>query len=143
MVRRPPASRFHLVEQQGILQRVEYGTVDTAKNYGPSATTQLPIRATWQDRVQVNPAHEQPKLVLYSAAQPFIRWGMMRRYTRTFMAASPRFFGRWAYVGFIERRYTERARITGVTTRLGTTYRLPAPGSGLDRRTVTLGPGRA
>jgi hypothetical protein len=141
-MRRPPAKLVHDEPQPGLLGRVRYGTVDQGKNYGPSGTTQLPIRAFWQDRVQVNPAHEQPKLVLYSAAQPFIRWGMLRRYTRTYMSSSPRFQGRWAYVGFIQRRFTERARMTGVATRQGTTYQTPTPSSAPGWRLVTLGANR-
>jgi hypothetical protein len=79
----------------------------------------------WQDLLQINPAHSQPNLIYYSGAQPFIRTGHLRRWTRTFMSAGPRFQGRVAYVGVLERVYTERTRMTGVPTRQGTTYRYP------------------
>jgi hypothetical protein len=80
---------------------------------------------TWKDLLQINPVPEQPKLIYYSGAQPFSRWGAVRRYSRTFMSASPRFFGRWFYVGVQQRNYTERSRMTGVATRQGTTYNYP------------------
>jgi len=44
---------------------------------------------------------------------------------RTFMAAAPRFYGRWFYVGAIKNQFVARGRMTGVTTRLGTTYQSP------------------
>lgn len=131
-LRRPPAinvvwPRTHTGTGSGVgIQN--YGAVDQSKRYagayGGSATL-FDIVYYWMDLLQINPAHSQPKLILYSAAQPFIRTGHMRRFSRTFMTASPRFFGRWAYVGAIERQYTERARMTGVPTRLGTTYVYP------------------
>jgi hypothetical protein len=137
MLRRPPARMVHVEPQQGpLVGRQTYGAVDSAKSYGrPEAGAsagRLDFRAgareivyTWQDLLQVNPAHEQPKLIWYSGAQPFVRMGAMRRWSRTFMSASPRFQGRWAYIGLLERQYTERARMTGVATRLGTTYVYP------------------
>lgn len=137
---RPPAARFHVEPQEGPTFPVGAGgTIDSAKNYGSSTTTQLPIDVQWQDRLQVNPAREQPRLVFYSGAQPLIRWGLNRRYTRTFMSASPRFQGRWAYVGFIMRHYTERARMTGVATRQGVTYVMPRVGTGPGPRAIPLG----
>lgn len=93
----------------------------------------------WQDLLQINPAHSQPNLIYYSGAQPFIRTGHMRRWTRTFMSAGPRFQGRVAYVGVLQRQYTERTRLTGVPTRQGTTYRYPRYTVG--PRAITLGGG--
>lgn len=153
MVIRPPAARFPVIPQQGPLTRSQqapsqtqvpggdaaiperdlgrqtFGAVDSPKRYGGAQAGNIDFRTmfqyVWQDRVQVNPAHEQPRLIFYSGAQPLIRWGMLRRFTRTFMAASPRFQGRWLYVGFIQRHYTERARMTGMPSRRGTTYVSP------------------
>jgi hypothetical protein len=169
MLRRPPATRFHVEPQQGPLAssvpapnqrfappgdyatpardlgRQSFGATDQTKKFaGASAGVTDPrerIDYTWQDRVQVNPAHEQPRLVFYSGAQPLIRWGLMRRFSRTYMSASPRFFGRWAFVGFQQRFYTERARLTGVRTRQGKTYILPRVGTGPGPRAIQLGSG--
>lgn len=169
MLRRPPAKNVMLGSPQGPLTasvaapnerfappgdyptpardlgRQTYGAVDQTKRFGfaqaGSIDGRSQIEYLWQDRVQVNPAHEQPKLIFTSGAQPLIRWGLMRRYSRTFMAASPRFMGRWAYVGFIQRHYTERARMTGVATRQGTTYIVPRVGTGPGPRAVVLGNG--
>ena len=165
-IRRPPASRVHLAPQQGPLGstvmppsahmtppgdfpipkrdlgRQTFGAVDSYRRYGNGQSGSIDPAArdfqyVWQDRIQVNPAHEQPRLVFYSGAQPFIRWGLMRRFSRTFMAASPRFQGRWAYVGFIQRHYTERARISGNISAQRASYAYPtfarAP------RTIQLG----
>lgn len=164
MLIRPPAGRVHLLPQQGPLTtqqqaltavstaiggpprrdlaRQTYGAVDQFKAYGGGAggtVDDLPFQYVWQDRIQVNPFHEQPKLDLTSAAQPLIRWGLNRRYTRTFMSASPRFQGRWAYVGYILRHYTDRPRMTGVATRLGTTYVPPRTPAGPGTRAIVLG----
>ena len=167
MVSRPPAARVHLLPQQGPLTssqpaltarstsmggppqrdlgRQTFGAVDQFRAFGGgSAGTvdALPFQYTWQDRVQVNPAHEQPKLLFSSGAQPLIRWGLNRRYVRTFMSASPRFQGRWAYVGYILRQYTERPRLTGVATRLGSTYVYPRVSTGPGPRAIPIGDGR-
>lgn len=130
------------------LGRQTFGAVDQVKAYGGSQAGGVAFDAlgqrfeyTWQDRVQANPAHEQPKLIFYSGAQPLIRWGLMRRFTRTFMAASPRFQGRWAYVGYIQRHYAERTRLTGVITRQGRTYRYQVPSAGPGPRAIPLGGG--
>lgn len=165
---RPPAARVHLLPQEGPLTttqramtafavtnrpapvrdlaRQTFGAVDQFRAYGGSQAGTVALDAlgraiqyVWQDRVQVNPAHEQPKLIFSSGAQPLIRWGLMRRYSRTFMAASPRFQGRWAYVGYIQRHYTERPRLTGVATRLGQTYRYQVPSAGPGPRAIPLG----
>ena len=126
---RPPARFVYMPPQEGIFQRVTGKTagaaaIPAADNYGPSQTTQFHMQTTRMDIQQINPAHEQPKLVYYSGAQPFIRWGV-RKFTRTFMSSSPRFGGRWFYVGITQRQYTERSRMTGVTTRQGTSYTYP------------------
>jgi hypothetical protein len=169
MLRRPPAKAVHLAPQQGPLAasvaapnerfappgdfatpardlgRQSFGATDQTKAFAHGSAGSFDRREridyTWQDRVQVNPAHEQPRLVFYSGAQPLIRWGLMRRFSRTYMSASPRFFGRWAYVGFIQRHYTERARLTGVRTRQGKTYVLPRVGTGPGPRAIVLGGG--
>lgn len=138
MLRRPPAKMVHVEPQQGpLVGRQHFGAVDQAKSYGaPEAGRQGgkldlrpgPVRQIeyiWQHFTQVNPAHEQPKLIFYSGAQPFTVGMQLRRFSRTRMTASPRFEGRWAYVGFLERQYTERGRMTGVPTRQGTTYAYP------------------
>lgn len=129
MLRRPPAREICWPRPQGLSDRQSYGAVDQAKMYaGGSAgkgDLRQVIRYIWQDLLQINPAHEQPKLIYNSGAQPFSRWGAMRRWSRTFMSAGPRFQGRWAYIGLQQRIYTERTRMTGVATRQGTTYRYP------------------
>lgn len=158
MVIRPPAARVHLLPQQGPLTasspaqfggppgdlatpardlgRQTFGAVDASKSYGGRVRGQIdkattpPFQTVWQDRIQVNPVSEQPRLIFYSGAQPFIRWGAVRRYVRTFMTASARFQGRWAYVGFIQRRYTERPRLTGNPSAARATYVLQRPSSG-------------
>lgn len=158
MVIRPPAARVHLLPQQGPLTassplpfggppgdiptpardlgRQTFGAVDTSKSYGGRMRGQTDegttpqFQTVWQDRIQVNPATEQPRLIFYSGAQPFIRWGAVRRYVRTFMAASARFQGRWAYVGFVQRNYTERARLSGNISAARRTYVLQRPSSG-------------
>ena len=172
MVRRPPASRYHLLstggsDQQGPLTasalapnmafapvgdyptprrdlgRQTFGAVDQTKLFGRgqagSSDFRTNIQYTWQDRVQVPPAHDQPKLIFSSGAQPLVRWGLMRRFSRTYMAASPRFQGRWFYVGYIQRFYADRARITGVATRQGKTYVQPRMGTGPGPRAIQLG----
>lgn len=96
------------------------------------------FHTTYLDFLQLNPAHEQPKLIFNSGAQPIIRWGV-RRFVRTYMSAGPRFLGRYAYVGVLIRTYTERTRMTGVVTRQGTTYRYPRPRVG--PRVIQLGGG--
>ncbi|HYR17886.1 MAG TPA: hypothetical protein VEQ15_00245 [Myxococcales bacterium] len=151
MLRRPPAKEVHVEPQQGpLVGRQTYAAVDSAKSYGaPEAGRQAgsidlrpearEIEYVWQLFQQMNPAHEQPRLDFTSGRQPFTVGMQLRRFSRTRMTASPRFLGRWAYVGQIQRAYAERARITGVATRRGTTYAYPrfvtAP------RTVTLGSG--
>lgn len=140
MLRRPPAKELYRAPQHGptFAGVNAVGAVDSAKWYGSSSTTQLPFQTTRLDVLQVNPAHEQPRLDFTSGRQPFIRWGV-RQWTRTGMTASPRFFGRWFYVGQIQRAYTERARMTGNPSRLGTTYMVPRFTTG--PRTIVLGPG--
>jgi hypothetical protein len=168
MVIRPPAARVHLLPQQGPLEasapapepslappgdlrppgrdlgRQTFGALASPKAYGGRQAGSVDLRGTpfeyrWQDPVQVNPAHEQPRLIFYSGAQPFSRWGQLRRWTRTFMAASPRFQGRWAYVGFIQRHYAERARLTGNPSAMRASYVYPQFFQG--PRTIQLGPG--
>lgn len=143
MLRRPPAKEIVWDRRQGASDLQHYAGVDQAKSYagaygGVSAVGRA-IVYIWQDLLQINPAREQPKLILNSAAQPFVRTGHLRRTSRTFMSASAPFQGRWAYVGAQQRLYTERTRMTGVATRQGTTYRYPrfrvAP------RAIQLGPG--
>lgn len=150
MLRRPPAKEVSWERQQGLSGRQTFAAVDQAKNYGGGRAGSEELRpwvakfqVVWQDILQINPAHSQPNLIYSSGAQPFIRTGHMRRWTRTFMSASPRFLGRAFYVGLIERQYTERARITGVPTRLGTTYRYPRFGVSSGPRAVQLGAGGA
>lgn len=93
----------------------------------------------WIDTTQVNPVMEQPRLVLNSAAQPFVRWGH-RRFVRTHMRASMPLLGRFAYIGTMLNRYLERNKIAGVQSR-GVTYSTPAPNKGPGPgRTVRLGP---
>lgn len=158
MVIRPPAARVHLLPQQGPLTstspaqfpgppgdlatpardlgRQTFGAVDTVKSFGgrmrgqEDRATTPPFQTVWQDRIQINPVTEQPRLIFYSGAQPFIRWGAVRRYVRTFMTASARFQGRWAYVGFIQRNYAERARLSGNISAARRTYILQRPSSG-------------
>jgi hypothetical protein len=129
MLRRPPAREICWPRLTGPSNRQNYGAVDQAKSYGQKQAGKLDLRSVilyvWQDFLQINPVHDQPKLIFTSGFQPFIRMGSMRRWSRTFMAASPRFQGRWAYVGLQQRIYTERTRMTGVITRQGTTYKYP------------------
>lgn len=141
MLRRPPAKEICWPRLEGPSNRQSYGAVDQNKAPGlvrGSSTTQFPFETVWQDLEQLQPVREQPRLILYSAAQPFIRTGHMRRWTRTFMSASGRFLGRWAYVGLQQRIYTERTRMTGVPMRTGVTYKVArfkvAP------RAIQLGP---
>lgn len=148
MLVRPPAKQVVWERLKGPSDRQNFGAVDQAKNWdkGRAGSEELRpwlqrMQVVWFDMLQINPAHSQPNLIYYSGAQPFIRTGHNRRWTRTFMSASPRFFGRAFYVGLIERQYTERARITGVPTRLGTTYRYPRFRVG--PRAVQLGAGGA
>ena len=161
---KPPAARVHLVStgREGIfttsqpamtavetaqspprrdLARQTFGAVDQAKAYGGAdagSVTGTPFQYVWQDRIQVPPAHEQPRLLFYSGAQPLIRWGLNRRYVRTFMSASPRFQGRWAFVGYIQRHFAERARMTGVPNRYARTYSYRIPSSGPGPRAIPL-----
>ena len=172
MVRRPPATRYHLLStggsaQQGPLTasapapnmafapvgdfptprrdlgRQTHGAVDQTKKFGGaqagSTDDRTNIQYTWQDRVQVPPAHEQPRIPFNSGGQPLVRWGLMRRFSRTFMAASPRFQGRWFYVGYIQRFYADRARLTGVATRQGKTYVQRRMSTGPGPRAIILG----
>ena len=140
MVIRPPAARFHVEPQHGPSDLQNYAAVDQAKFYGsPAMGAQggapdfrfgaTEIRYHIQDLLQINPAREQPRLDYTSGRQPFFRSLHNWRWSRTFMSASPRFGGRWAYVGYIQNAYAERARITGVATRRGTTYRYQTPRS--------------
>jgi hypothetical protein len=103
------------------------GVLNSFKRYwGKVGNPDAPaFQVVLQDILQVNPAHAQPALSYISGFQPYTRTGHLRRWTRTFMSASPRFLGRWAYVGYAQRQYMERARMTGVATRQGTTYKYP------------------
>lgn len=149
MLNRPPAKEVVWERQQGLSGRQTFAAVDQVKNYEPigrAGSEELRpwlrrMQIVWFDMLQINPAHSQPNLIYSSGAQPFIRTGHNRRWTRTFMSASPRFQGRAFYVGLIERQYTERARISGVPTRQGTTYRYPRFRVG--PRAVQLGAGGA
>ena len=135
-LRRPRAIFVHTASPEGLSGRVTGRTAGAAMNatksytggaagaYSPPDLSRT-ITYTWRDLLLINPAHEQPKLIYYSGAQPFSRWGAVRRYSRTFMTAGGRFLGRWAYIGVQQRNYTERARMTGVATRQGTTYSYP------------------
>ena len=132
ILRKPPALFVPYLREQGVTQRIRGGggqLFDASKNYsGASLGNQRPavpgFLYRWIDMVQINPAMEQPKLVFNSGAQPIIRWGY-RRIVRTMMAAGPRFYGRWFYAGKIENQFVARGRMTGVPTRLGTTYLAP------------------
>lgn len=153
MVQRPPARIAVWPRPEGLSGRVvgkaAGGVVNAAKSYSTAYGGNVDIRdagrnsalpdvppsfgqrlartfqIVWQDLLQINPAHSQPNLIYYSGAQPFIRTGHLRRWTRTFMSAGPRFQGRVAYVGVLQRQYTERTRLTGMPSRLGTTYAPP------------------
>lgn len=146
LLRRPPA-RFVIHERlEGPSNRVGAGGLTNAvKSYGGAQRGLLSpdtpeFAYLWQDRIQINPAHEQPKLIYSSGAQPLWRTTHLRRMVRTFMSAGPRFTGRWFYIGQQINQYKDRTRITGVPTRRGTTYRYPrykvAP------RTIQLGGGQ-
>jgi len=148
ILRRPPAKEIVWDRLHGPSDIQHYAAVDQAKNFGAPAVLGYggeidalgrAIRYFWQDLLQINPAREQPKLILYSAAQPFVRTGHLRRFSRTYMSASMPFLGRWAYVGAQQRQYTERTRMTGLPMRRGLTYNVPrfrvAP------RAIHLGPG--
>lgn len=119
LIKRPPA-RFQVDERlTGPSNLQKYGAVDSDRSpglYRGSSTTQLPMDHHWDDMLQVNAAHEQPKLIFNSGAAPFIRWGH-RRWVRTFMTASPRFGGRWAFIGTITRAFADRGRMTGMPGR--------------------------
>lgn len=145
LLRRPPA-RFVIHERmEGPSGLVGVGGLTNAvKSYGGAQTGRLrpdtpDFAYLWQDRIQINPAHEQPKLIYSSGAQPLWRTTHLRRVVRTFMSAGPRFTGRWFYIGQQINMYRERTRLTGVTTRRGWSYRYPryrvAP------RTIQLGGG--
>lgn len=141
LVRQVPAKEICWPRPAGPSDIQHYAAIDTAKRYSGASAGVLDTRQqnayVWQDYERIGPVKEQPKLVLYSAAQPFVRTGHMRRWSRTFMAASGRFLGRWAYVGTQSRQYTERTRITGVPMRTGRTYVYPSyrPAT----RTIQLG----
>lgn len=140
LTRMAPAKEIVWDRLEGPSNLQTYAAIDSAKNYGGAGEALgRAIRYFWQDILQINPAREQPKLIFNSAAQPFVRTGHLRRFSRTYMSASSPFQGRWAYVGTQQRVFAERTRMTGVATRLGTTYRYPrfrvAP------RAIQLGPG--
>jgi len=140
MLRRPPAYPIHWPhDQKGPTTQLQnYGAVDQKQNVGPTSTTQRGLMVWILDLLQINPALEQPRLEISSARQPFIRTHHNARFVRTFMTASPRFQGRWIYVGYIQRQYAERTRITGVPTRLGQTYSY-RPAKLVPPRVVELG----
>lgn len=143
---RRPAARFVIRDPlEGQSGRVTGKTAGAAMNadkaYGGGAAGSFDTSrfvTYWLDLLQINPAHEQPKLIYYSGAQPFTRWGV-RRIVRTFMSASPRFGGRWAYVGYVNKQYTERSRMAGMKSRQGTTYAYPR--FAVRPRTIQLGSG--
>jgi hypothetical protein len=144
MVRRPPA-RFELYPRsQGISNRIAGGggqLFDASKAYKDArfglADTRLgSFLYRWIDTLQINAAAEPPRLVWNSGAQPIVRWGW-RRFVRTFMAAGPRFSGRWFYAGTQVNQFVARGRMTGVTVRRGTTYISPRFQSG--PRAIPLG----
>ncbi len=142
MLRRPPAREVVWPRLEGPSDRQTYAAIDSAKNYGgPGLELGRAIRYVWQDLLQINPVREQPKLILYSAAQPFVRTGHNRRWSRTYMSASSPFRGRWAYVGAIQRNYALRDRLTGVPMRTGITYQYPA--FKVSSRAIVLGPAGA
>jgi len=132
ILRKPPARFVAYERDQGQTQLIRGGggqLFDASKKYGGAMLGNMEPRFPsflyrWIDMVQINPANEQPKLVFNSGAQPIIRWGY-RRYVRTFMAAAPRFYGRWFYAGADINKFVQRGRMTGVPTRLGTTYLAP------------------
>ena len=133
----PPPHR-DLVQQS-------FGAVDSWRRYGGASAGSQDLRQAnvykFQDFQIIPPAHEQPRLDFTSGRQPFVRWRAIQRWSRTFMSASPRFGGRWAYVGYIQRQYAERPRLTGVATRLGTTYQYPRRISA--PRSIILGGGQS
>jgi hypothetical protein len=132
ILRKPPARFQDWPRDEGLTQRIKGGggqLFDASKRYGQAALGNSRLETPsflyrWIDTVQINPASEQPKLVFNSAAQPIIRWGY-RRIVRTLMAAGPRFYGRWFYAGTQINQFVARGRMTGVTTRRGTTYLAP------------------
>lgn len=127
LIRRPPARMVIRAPLAGPSNRQNYGAVDSARAQGGAVAgntatwpdpraEDYPVH--WDDLQQINPAHEQPKLIFYSGAGPFTRWGH-RRFVRTLMSASPRFMGRWAFVGAIQAAFVERGRMTGLPGRSG------------------------
>ncbi len=130
ILRKPPARFIAYPRSEGHSQLIRGGggqLFDASKKYGGGMLgKQLPIAFLyrWLDTIQINAANEQPKLVWNSGAQPIIRWGY-RRIVRTFMAAGPRFYGRWVFAGTIRNQFVARGRMTGVPTRQGTTYASP------------------
>lgn len=131
LLRRPPARFVIFPRLEGPSNLVGAGGQQhPVKAYGGAQTGRIrpdtpDFAYLWQDRIQVNPAHEQPKLIYTSGAQPIWRTTHLRRMVRTFMSAGPRFTGRWFYIGVVLNQYKERTRITGVTTRRGVSYRYP------------------
>lgn len=129
LTRRPPAREIVWPRLAGPSDIQHYAGVDQAKSYRGASAGSVDVRQVirffWQDLLQINPVREQPRLLLSSAAQPIVRTGHNRRFSRTYMSASPRFFGRWAFVGTVQRQYTERTRISGFPMRTGTTYTYP------------------
>ena len=132
ILRKPPARYVAWPREEGQTQRIKGGggqLFDASKRYGGAALgNQRPAIPSflyhWIDMLQINPAVEQPRLVFNSGAQPIIRWGY-RRFVRTFMAAAPRFYGRWFFAGTQVNQFVARGRMTGVITRQGTTYVSP------------------
>ena len=131
LLRKPPARFIAYPRREGQSELIRGGgqLFDASKKYGGAILgNPRPAIANflyrWIDTIQINAAHEQPKLVWNSGAQPIIRWGY-RRFVRTFMAVSPRFYGRWFFAGTQVNQFVMRGRMTGVTTRQGTTYLTP------------------
>lgn len=132
VLRKPPARFASWPRQEGIQGHIAGAggqLFDASKLYGRAMLGKpragMPtFLYRWLDTIQINPVNEQPKLVFNSGAQPIIRWGY-RRFVRTFMAAAPRFYGRWFFAGVDTNKFVQRGRMTGVTTRRGTTYLSP------------------
>jgi hypothetical protein len=142
LIRQVPAKEICWPRPPGPSGRQNYAAVDNSKRYaGAAAGSVDPLQSNvyvWQDLERIGPVLEQPKLILYSAAQPFVRTGHMRRWSRTFMSASARFLGRWAFVGVQQNVYTQRTRMTGVPMRTGVTYSYAR--FRVSPRTIKLGP---
>lgn len=141
LVRGAPARFVTYPRLQGPSNRQTYAAVDQARDAGNHRGDLTGIQqrrlVTTPYVLQINPRPEQPKLINSSAAQPVTIWGW-RRFDRVHMTAGPRFLGRWAAVGAIIRSYADRGRMTGVSTRQGTTYQYTRPSTGSGTRIIQL-----